>query len=43
VEVSKDDDGLNDDGTPRLRSLYEALGGEVSYDDIKMGVLFGEE
>ena len=33
-------ENFSDDGTLRLKPVFEALGGEVSYDDLRVCMLF---
>ena len=33
-------DNFSEDGLLRLKPVYEALGGEVNYDDIRVCMLF---
>ena len=33
-------ENFSDDGTLRLKPVYEALDGEVSYDDLRVCMLF---
>jgi len=40
LSARKSKDDFTEDGTLRLKPIFEALGGEVSYDDIRVCMLF---
>ncbi len=42
LQTKKFKDDFTEDGKLKLKSVYDALGGEVSYDDIKVCMLFVE-
>ena len=40
LQTKKFKDDFTEDGKLKLKSVYDALGGEVGYDDIKVCMLF---